>query len=295
MSTHEMAEVNAAANGNPETRKGQPCRVTAPTGRIGYPGGHRRSRDPFPGPVNYGELDRGGQGDRPEFDDGIALNQRARDAFRFAPRARYIPDLLGPVNLRVARWRDRIGGGFCPTAPPLNIGTGPGWVNYAHYIAAGVVIFTLGIFCFVLLRNSAARTATLDTSRPLTLSVGCPQQVAAMRTGGALLTSRPPSEAQAARRPHQAICHRQGSASGRSVPLAWAAPGCSRRRPSGDARAQFDVEELLACGSTRRFGCIRGLTVKSGPCELAGPGHDDDVADAVNTAQRTGRSVVLLD
>jgi hypothetical protein len=93
-----------------------------------------------------------------------------RDVSRFAPRARHIPDLPGPVNLHIARWRDRIGG-FCPTAPPLNMGTGPVWINCAHYIAAGAVIFMLGIFCFALQRNTAAKTATRRPAAPLTLSV----------------------------------------------------------------------------------------------------------------------------
>ena len=67
--------------------------------------------------------------------------------------------------------------------------------------------------------------------------------------------------------------------------------------------AYYDLPELRCRFANQGYAAynghsaesIRGLTVKSGPCELAGPGHDDDVADAVNTAQRTGRGVVLLD
>jgi hypothetical protein len=55
---------------------------------------------------------------------------------------------------------------FCPTAPPPNMGTEPPWINDVHHIAAGALILTLGIFCFVLQRNDAAGIANLDTPAP---------------------------------------------------------------------------------------------------------------------------------
>lgn len=37
---------------------------------------------------------------------------------------------------------------FSPTAPPLP-GKEPAWVNYLHHVAAGALILTLGLFCWV--------------------------------------------------------------------------------------------------------------------------------------------------
>ena len=59
---------------------------------------------------------------------------------------------------------------FCPTAPPPGIGTEPACINYVHHIAAGALIFTLGIFCFVLQRSDAAGMAKLGTPSPADLA-----------------------------------------------------------------------------------------------------------------------------
>lgn len=50
---------------------------------------------------------------------------------------------------------------FAPTAPAPPA-TEPQWVNYLHHAAAGALIFTLGVFCFVLERGDAAGAASLD-------------------------------------------------------------------------------------------------------------------------------------
>lgn len=50
---------------------------------------------------------------------------------------------------------------FAPTAPAPPA-TEPQWVNYLHHAAAGALILTLGVFCFVLERGDAAGAARLD-------------------------------------------------------------------------------------------------------------------------------------
>ena len=50
---------------------------------------------------------------------------------------------------------------FAPTAPAPPA-TEPQWVNYLHHAAAGALILTLGVFCFVLERGDAAGAASLD-------------------------------------------------------------------------------------------------------------------------------------
>ena len=54
---------------------------------------------------------------------------------------------------------------FAPTAPAPPA-TEPQWVNYLHHAAAGALIFTLGVFCFVLERGDAAGAASLDPAQP---------------------------------------------------------------------------------------------------------------------------------
>src|SRR5258708_19730999 len=52
-----------------------------------------------------------------------------------------------------------------PTAPAPPA-TEPQWVNYLHHAAAGALILTLGVFCFVLERGDAAGAASLDPAEP---------------------------------------------------------------------------------------------------------------------------------
>src|SRR4029077_17874374 len=54
---------------------------------------------------------------------------------------------------------------FAPTAPAPPA-TEPQWVNYLHHAAAGALILTLGVFCFVLERGDAAGAASLDPAEP---------------------------------------------------------------------------------------------------------------------------------
>jgi hypothetical protein len=54
---------------------------------------------------------------------------------------------------------------FAPTAPAPPV-TEPQWVNYLHHAAAGALILTLGVFCFVLERGDAAGAASLDPAEP---------------------------------------------------------------------------------------------------------------------------------
>jgi hypothetical protein len=54
---------------------------------------------------------------------------------------------------------------FAPTAPAPPA-TEPQWINYLHHAAAGALILTLGVFCFVLERGDAAGAASLDPAEP---------------------------------------------------------------------------------------------------------------------------------
>ena len=54
---------------------------------------------------------------------------------------------------------------FAPTAPAPPA-TEPQWVNYLHHAAAGALILTLGVFCFVLERGDAAGAASLNPAEP---------------------------------------------------------------------------------------------------------------------------------
>jgi hypothetical protein len=67
---------------------------------------------------------------------------------------------------------------FAPTAPAPPA-TEPQWVDYLHHAAAGALIFTLGVFCFVLERGDAAGAASLDPAEPAGYSA--PQQVPSWR------------------------------------------------------------------------------------------------------------------
>jgi hypothetical protein len=67
---------------------------------------------------------------------------------------------------------------FAPTAPAPPA-TEPQWVNYLHHAAAGALIFTLGVFCFVLERGDAAGAASLDPAEPAGYSA--PLQVPSWR------------------------------------------------------------------------------------------------------------------
>lgn len=54
---------------------------------------------------------------------------------------------------------------FAPTAPAPPA-TEPQWINYLHHAAAGLLILTLGAFCFVLELGDAAGAASLDPAAP---------------------------------------------------------------------------------------------------------------------------------
>jgi len=54
---------------------------------------------------------------------------------------------------------------FAPTAPAPPA-TEPQWVNYLHHAAAGALILTLGVFCFVLERGDAAGAVGFDPDEP---------------------------------------------------------------------------------------------------------------------------------
>jgi len=67
---------------------------------------------------------------------------------------------------------------FSPTAPAPPA-TEPQWINYLHHAAAGALILTLGVFCFVLERGDAACAARLDPASPAGYSA--PPQVPGWR------------------------------------------------------------------------------------------------------------------
>ena len=166
MSTHEMAEVTAAASSKPGTRK---HRRASPLRRLAGPG--IVATVGVAGILLPGLLIAANwiAGDKVIVPSSISASYytSARDLFVGLLCAlgiflifwvQYICTLLaGAAALLVA---------FCPAAPPPDMGTEPAWINYVHHIAAGALIFTLGIFCFVLQRSDAARTAKLDTPEP---------------------------------------------------------------------------------------------------------------------------------
>lgn len=49
---------------------------------------------------------------------------------------------------------------FAPTAP-ARPETEPAWINYLHHIAAGLLIFTLGLFCWVVFTDHKLKTDAL--------------------------------------------------------------------------------------------------------------------------------------
>lgn len=81
---------------------------------------------------------------------------------------------------------------FAPTAPAPPA-TEPQWVNYLHHAAAGALILTLGVFCFVLERGDAAGAAGLDPAKPADYSAQLPtpswRRILYFTCGGLVLLS----------------------------------------------------------------------------------------------------------
>jgi hypothetical protein len=195
MSTYEMAEI-ASACGRPATRK---CRRAVSMRRLAGPGVVATVGVVgilLPGLLIAANWIEGDKVIVPSSMSG-AYYSSARDLFVGLLCALGV--FLISWDQRICTWLAGVAAlvvAFCPTAPPPNMGTEPAWINYVHHIAAGALIFTLGIFCFVLQRSDAAGTVRLDTPDPADLaSCGARQQVPRRRSvfyftcGGLILLS----------------------------------------------------------------------------------------------------------